>query len=267
LTEYGHLLDAATNAALAGGDVVRGFFGGARNVREKAPGDWVSEADISSEAAIKRSLEEAAPDIPFFGEEGGGEHAALGWYVDPLDGTANFLHGFRAVGVSVALVADDRPVVGVVHSPLLDHTWRAVTGQGAERDGVAIRVSDRAPAQAICATGFPFRLKHQVWDHYVPAFLAAFETFEDLRRVGGASLDLCWTADGTFDGFFELRLGTWDVAAGALVVREAGGVVSDWEGDDTQWLRSGDILAGNPAVHAALLEKIAGAREPGAPAR
>jgi myo-inositol-1(or 4)-monophosphatase len=251
------LLDAAERAARTGGDVVRGFFGGAREVRAKAPGDWVSEADFGSEAAIKASLEESAPGIPFFGEETGGVHSDLGWYVDPLDGTANFLHGFPAVGVSVALVHDGRPVVGVVHAPLLGHTWSASAGGGARRDGVPVTVSGRAPAEAICATGFPFRLKDQVWDSYVPAFLAAFTTFEDLRRVGGASLDLCWVADGTFDGFFELRLGTWDVAAGGLVVREAGGVVTDWDGDDGEWLRSGNILAGNPAVHRTLREEVA----------
>jgi len=114
-------------------------------------------------------------------------------------------------------------------------------------------VSGRAPDQAIVATGFPFRRKDLV-ERYLRAFTASFARFEDLRRVGGASLDLCWTGEGVFDGFFELRLGPWDVAAGAIIVREAGGVVTDWQGDERAFLRSGDILAGPPAVHAALLE-------------
>jgi myo-inositol-1(or 4)-monophosphatase len=243
------LCEAALEAASAGGDVLRRYFGAGRGVRAKAPGDWVSEADLESEAAVKASLAGAQPGIPFFGEETGGEHADVGWYVDPLDGTANFLHGFDAVGVSIALVANDRPVVGVVHAPLLGRTFWAIDGGGAWRDGAALAVSDRTVDEAICATGFPFRRKAQVGDRYLDAFRRAFATFEDLRRVGAASLDLCWVAEGVFDGFFELQLGTWDVAAGALVVREAGGTVTDWDGDATQWLRSGDILAGPPAIH------------------
>ena len=114
-----------------------------------------------------------------------------------------------------------------------------------------IHVSGRSPEQAIVATGFPFRHK-ELLVRYEPAFTAALHTFEDIRRVGGASLDLCWTAEGVFDGYFELRLGPWDVAAGAIIVREAGGVVTDWTGDPGSWLATGDILAGPPAVHAVL---------------
>jgi myo-inositol-1(or 4)-monophosphatase len=107
--------------------------------------------------------------------------------------------------------------------------------------------------QGIVATGFPFRRK-DLLPRYEPAFLNALHRFEDLRRAGAASLDLCWTAQGVFDGYFELSLGPWDVAAGALLVREAGGVVTDWEGDDRAWLRSGNILAAPPQVHAELLQ-------------
>ena len=119
-----------------------------------------------------------------------------------------------------------------------------------------IRVSERAPAQAICATGFPFRHKDLI-DGYLAVFAAAMRSLEDLRRVGGASLDLSWTAQGVFDGYFELALGPWDVAAGGLLVREAGGVVTDWAGDDREWLASGNVVAGSPAVHEFLLELIA----------
>ena len=128
---------------------------------------------------------------------------------------------------------------------------------GAFRDGVPISVSERAPEQAIVATGFPFRRKHLL-PEYLATFEAAIHRFEDLRRVGAASLDLCWTGDGTFDGFFELRLGPWDVAAGALVIREAGGIVTDWAGDPDAWLASGNILAAPPAIHTALLELSSG---------
>ncbi len=254
------LLDAAGAAAAAGAAIVADAFGGARNVREKGPGDWVSDADTASEQAVRTVLHDAAPGLAFFGEEGGGERADVGWFVDPLDGTANFVHGFPMVGVSVALVADAVPVVGVVRAPMLGDVYSARLGGGAFCNGEPLRVSDRVPGSAICATGFPFRAKRDRLPEYFPVFERALLTFEDLRRAGAASMDLAWTAAGVFDGYFEQNLGTWDVAAGALIVREAGGVVTDWRGDDRAWLTSGDIVAGPPAVHARILEVIAGAR-------
>ena len=246
------LLVAADRAARAGGEVVRAHFGAPPGVREKSPGDWVTAADVASETAVREVLERET-GLPVFGEEEGGERAETGWLVDPLDGTANFVHGLDAVGVSVGLVSGGEPVAGVVHAPMLQRCFAAARGLGAFRDGAPIRVSERVPEGAIVATGFPFRRK-ELRDRYERAFHAALHRFEDLRRAGAASLDLCWTAEGVFDGFFELRLGPWDVAAGAIIVREAGGVVTDWEGDDRAFLRSGNILAAPPSVHAALLE-------------
>ncbi len=251
------LLDAACRAADAGARVVLDAFGGARNVREKGPGDWVSDADTASEAAVQAVLHDAAPELAFFGEETGGERADVGWFVDPLDGTANFVHGFPMVGVSVALVADGVPVVGVVHAPISGDVYAARQGGGAFCNDDPIRVSDRVSESAICATGFPFRAKRERLPEYFPVFERALLTFEDLRRAGAASMDLAWTAAGVFDGYFEQNLGTWDVAAGALLVRESGGVVTDWQGDDRAWLQSGDIVAAPPAVHARILDVIA----------
>lgn len=249
------LVESAEVAARIGGAIVTERFGRlAEIVTDKGPpGDYVSEVDLASEAAIRASLAAAAPHIDFFGEEGGGDRGRLGWVVDPLDGTANFLHGFPVVGVSVALVEDGRPVVGVVHAPLLGQTYTGARGQGAFRNGRRLAVAARPVERAICATGFPFKVKRRL-DRYRPVFDRAFVAFEDLRRAGAASLDLAWSAAGVFDGFFELSLGPWDVAAGALLVTEAGGVVTDWEGDGQAWLTSGDILAGPPAVHRALLD-------------
>jgi myo-inositol-1(or 4)-monophosphatase len=202
---------------------------------------------------VRGALLAAEPEIPVFGEEEGGERAALGWLVDPLDGTTNFLHGFPVVGVSVGLVASGRPVVGVVHAPLLGTTYTAIRGGGAACNGEPLHVSTRPPAQSVCATGFPFR-HPELRAGFVGTFARALEAFEDLRRAGAASLDLAWTAAGVFDGYFELALGPWDVAAGALLVREAGGVVTDWAGDPDAWLDSGDIVVGNPAVHRRILD-------------
>jgi myo-inositol-1(or 4)-monophosphatase len=251
------LLDAARRGAAAGAAIVLDAFGDAANVRTKGPGDWVSDADTSSEHAIRAVLHDAAPELAFFGEETGGDRADVGWFVDPLDGTANFVHGFPVVGVSVALVADGRPVVGVVHAPMLGKIYAARLGGGATCNDAPIRVGDRQPEQAICATGFPFRSKRDRLPEYFPVFERALLSFEDLRRAGSASLDLSWTAAGVFDGYFEQALGTWDVAAAALLVREAGGVVTDWQGDDRAWLQSGDIVAAPGPVHERILEVIA----------
>ena len=252
------LLDVAVTAAHSGGEIVRAAFGSARDVQEKGPGDYVSETDMASERAVRAVLLDADPTLPVFGEEEGGERAAAGWLVDPLDGTANFLHGFPIVGVSVGLVVDGRPVVGVVHAPMLGDTYTARAGGGAHCNGRPIRVSTRSPEQGISATGFPFRKKRERLGEYKPVFDRALVTFEDLRRAGAASLDLAWTAAGVFDGYFEQALGPWDVAAGAVLVREAGGVVTDWVGDDDAWLTSGDIVAAPPVAHARLLELIRG---------
>jgi myo-inositol-1(or 4)-monophosphatase len=174
-----------------------------------------------------------------------------------LDGTTNFLHRFPAVAVSVALVEDGRPVVGVVHAPFLDETYRAARGGGAQVTRGAgapeepLGVSDRPVEQGVVGTGFPFRRK-DLLPRYLATMTRALERFEDLRRPGAAALDLAWVASGVFDGFFELSLNAWDVAAGALLIEEAGGVVTDWNGGDGYL--AGDILAGSPPVHAALLE-------------
>jgi myo-inositol-1(or 4)-monophosphatase len=253
------LLEVARRAAAAGAGVVLEAFGSAHNVRAKGPGDWVSDTDTASEVAVEALLRDAAPELAFFGEETGGVRSEVGWFVDPLDGTANFVHGLPVVGVSVALVAEGRPVVGVVDAPMLGHVYWARLGGGAFCDGEPLRVADRPPEEAICATGFPFRSKRDRLPEYLPVFERALAGFEDLRRAGAASLDLAWTAAGVFDGYFEQSLGTWDVAAGGLLVREAGGVVTDWQGDDVAWLDSGDVLAAPPRVHERLLEVVASA--------
>ncbi len=249
----------AERAARAGGEIVRASFGRALDIREKSAGDWVSATDVGSEQSIRDSLQRESK-LPVFGEEQGGDAFDTGWLVDPLDGTANFLHGFEAVGVSIGLIEDGEPVAGVVYAPMLEKCFVAARGRGAFRDARRIHASTRDPSRAIVATGFPFRRK-ELLDVYEPALGRALRGFEDLRRVGAASLDLCWTAEGVLDGFFELRLGPWDVAAGALIVQEAGGIVTDWRGDDRAWLRSGDILAAPPAVHDVLLRSVANDRE------
>jgi myo-inositol-1(or 4)-monophosphatase len=251
------LLAVAEHAASRGCEVVRDRT--ERAATAKGTGDYVTAVDLASERAITALLREATPDIPVLGEEEGG--AALGagrsWVVDPLDGTTNFVHGFPVVGVSVALVEEGRPVAGAVEAPFLGGRWAGARGRGAfgirdpDASPVRLAVSTRGPAQAVVGTGFPFRHKDAL-PRYLRVMEGALERFEDLRRPGAAALDLAWVAAGVFDGFFELGLSPWDVAAGALLIEEAGGVVTDWEGDG-RYLE-GNILAGPPAVHASLLE-------------
>ncbi|MGH2630658.1 MAG: inositol monophosphatase family protein [Actinomycetota bacterium] len=249
----------AARAAERGAQVVRAAgLGGAAGLRAKAlPGDYVTSVDLDAERAIGELLAVEGGGVPMHGEESGGSGVSDAWVVDPLDGTTNFAHGFRAVGVSVALVREGKPVAGAVVAPFLSEAWVAGRGEGAWSIGpeaeapVRLRVSDRSVERAVVATGFPFRRKDLLSTRYLPLFEGALSRFEDLRRPGAAALDLAWVAAGVFDGFFELALAPWDVAAGGLLIEEAGGLVSDWGGGDG-WL-AGDMLAGGAAVHEELL--------------
>jgi len=219
----------------------------------KGRGDYVTATDRRSEEAILEVLARDAPGVPVLAEERGGTRAGTMWAVDPLDGTTNFVHGFPSVGISVALLEQGSPVIGVVLAPFLGYEFSGARGEGAFGNGERLphlRAVD--PASAVVATGFPFRNK-QLLPRYLSMMSRALDRFEDLRRAGAAALDLAWTAAGTFDGFFELGLNTWDVAAGAALVREVGGRVTDWSGGES-WLETGNILAAPAPVHGVLLE-------------
>jgi myo-inositol-1(or 4)-monophosphatase len=250
----------AVRAAELGAAIVRSAGLGTRAaVQAKGlPGDYVTETDVAAERAIIELLETEGGGVGVHGEESGGVDVADAWVIDPVDGTTNFAHGFPAVGVSVALVVGGAPVAGAISAPFLGQTWMAGRGEGAWVDDAGgsrrLSVSGSDPSRAVVGTGFPFRHKEQL-PRYRRVFDGALDRFEDLWRPGGATLDLAWVAAGVFDGFFELTLAPWDVAAGGLLIEEAGGVVTDWTGGD-RWLR-GDILAGPPAVHQVLLELAA----------
>ncbi|HKA49598.1 MAG TPA: inositol monophosphatase family protein [Candidatus Dormibacteraeota bacterium] len=251
------MLDIALEAARAGAEVLRrtGLGHGSAELKQLS-GDYVTGADHASEDAIVEVLLRRAPGIPILAEERGGAPAGTRWAVDPLDGTTNFTRAVPVVGVSVALLEGGNPEVGVVIGPWLDIEFAVQRGLGATLNGKRLPPLGRGnPTTAVVATGFPFRRKDRV-GRYMPVLHGALSRFEDLRRAGAASLDLAWTACGTFDGFFELGLGTWDVAAGAALVLELGGRVSDWSGGDG-WLETGDILAAPAAVHEVLLELAA----------
>lgn len=254
------LRDLALRAAEAGAEVIRAAAapGTATVAAEiKGHGDYVTAVDRAAQAAALSALRAGAPDIGILAEEsaipGSPPPSGRSWVVDPLDGTTNFIRRFPVVGVSVGLLEDGEPVAGCVLAPLIGEGWVGARGCGAHRlDGARLAVRP-LEGGGVAATGFPFRRPENL-----PRYLAAFEKLlaatEDLRRAGAATLDLAYAAQGSFDGFFELGLSIWDVAAGALLVREAGGVVTDWRGDGNDWMRSGDILAGSPAWHERALQ-------------
>jgi myo-inositol-1(or 4)-monophosphatase len=212
-------------------------------VARKARHDYVSDVDRACEAEIVREISRFYPDHAFLCEEGGarGEGDTV-WIIDPLDGTSNYLHGIPHFAVSIAQQVNGRTEHAVVFDPVRDEMFTASRGGGAYLDNRRIRVSARPGLEgAILATAFPFRQRRHM-NAYMRIFAAMWKEVEDFRRAGTASLDLAYVAAGRVDGFFEIGLQPWDVAAGALLVREAGGVVQDFRGsDDVE--HAGTVLA------------------------
>ena len=221
---------------------------------EKGRADFVTEVDRESERLIAETLRGAFPASAVLGEElsPGPLPAGLVWVVDPLDGTTNFLHRFPFYAVSIGAVLDGEPLAAVVQHVRLGIRYHATKGGGAWQDETRLHVSTiREPRQALIGTGFPFKFMDQL-PQYQAQFAAVVAGAAGLRRPGSAALDLCDVAAGRFDGFWELVLAPWDVAAGTLIVREAGGLVTGLDGE-TQVVRHGSIVAGNPVIHAWLL--------------
>jgi myo-inositol-1(or 4)-monophosphatase len=231
----------------------------------KGPADFVSDVDRGAEAIVRDALLAAFPDAVFLGEETYDPEASLGealsFVVDPLDGTTNFLHGFPWYAVSIGAAWAGEPIAGVVRNVPTGETFLARRGGGAwrERDGVAgrerIHVSSVTdPARALIGTGFPFKSISQI-DAYQRHFAAIAAKTAGIRRPGAAALDLCDVACGRFEGFWELTLSPWDLAAGITIVREAGGVITDLDGGEARIAHTG-LVVGSPAMHAWLLATI-----------
>jgi len=225
----------------------------------KSRNDWVSRADRESEAAIVTFIREHCPDDAILGEEGGiSAEGTSGrtWIIDPLDGTSNYLQHFPMWSISIAVKTNAEITAGVVHEPLRDLFFTAERGAGAFRNGVRMNVSNQETLESsFLATGFPFRAQQFV-AVYCAIFQDVISVAKGVRRAGSAALDLAYTAAGIFDGFFELHLSPWDIAAGSLLVTEAGGVFSDFSGGD-RWLERGNIVGASPGVHRDLLRVLA----------
>ena len=254
------LLAVAMTAAQLGGEILRRHFRALdpAEITEKTQNDFVSVADRASEEAIAAYLRRATPDFGLLAEERGASGAAgARWVVDPLDGTANFVHGFPHFAVSVGLVVDGVVEVGAVLDVMRDELFTASRGNGAYCNGRRLSVSGREGlVGAFLTTGFPFRV-HRFIDVYLAVFRDVFLQVAAIRRPGAAALDLAHTAAGIFDGFFEFCLSPWDIAAGALLVREAGGVVTNLDGGDDIFTH-GNVVAATPGVQFKLRAAIAG---------
>lgn len=228
------------------------------DVREKQAADFVSEVDTGAEARIRDVLARLVPGSTVVGEELSPTAPMAGetvFVVDPLDGTTNFLHGFPAYAVSIAALADGETVAGVVLNIPAGELYTATLGGGAWRDGVRIRVSGvDTPRRALIGTGFPFKHLEFV-ESYVGQFERITRAQAGIRRAGSAALDLAWVASSQFDGFWESRLAPWDIAAGILLVREAGGRVTDLEGRDLVPAHT-SVVASNGVLHEWMIQVL-----------
>ncbi len=255
---YQELVDTATVAARAGAEVLRRYFRSSDlEVSNKGRHDLVSQADYESEEQIVATIRRRYPDHRILAEEGGASagDSEFEWLIDPLDGTANFVHGLPVFCISIACRHRRQVVAATVLEPIGDNLFSAARGSGARWNGREMRVSSRRGLdEAFLATGFPFRARGAL-DAYLDIFRDVFLEVSSVRRCGAAALDLAYTAAGVYDGFFEFRLSPWDFAAGALLIEESGGLVTDLDGGDG-YFTGGSLVAGPPGLHAELLRVV-----------
>jgi myo-inositol-1(or 4)-monophosphatase len=224
----------------------------------KGRNEFVTQVDRAAEQIIIEHIRKHYPEHGFLGEESGAQGSSdHQWIIDPLDGTTNFIHGFPVFAVSIGLAVKGRVEHGVVYDPMRQEIFAASRGQGALLDDRRIRVSRCGTLErALIGTGFPYRGDSIATGRYLAMLKVVIESTAGVRRPGAAALDLCYVAAGRLDGFWELGLKPWDMAAGSLIIREAGGRISDFQGGDG-YLESGSVIAGNPKIYAALSKLLA----------
>ncbi len=254
------MLNIAVRAARSAGNVITRYVSrlDTLSITSKQRNDFVSEVDHLAEQEIIAVLRKAFPSHGILAEESGeqGRDDEYQWVIDPLDGTTNFLHGFPQFAVSIALKHRGRLDQGVIYDPMRQELFTASKGAGAQLNNKRIRVTSRKTLEgALLGTGFPFR-QQQHLDAYLEMFRALFADTAGIRRAGAASLDLAYVAAGRLDGFWEIGLSEWDMAAGALMIREAGGLITDFGGGE-DYLESGNVVAATPKLHHILLQSIA----------
>jgi myo-inositol-1(or 4)-monophosphatase len=252
-------LDIATIAAIAGGAELKRYWGNLSNIQEKGrPGDLVTEADKAAEAAVLKVLQRHLPDHGILAEEGGqlgNAQSEFLWAIDPLDGTTNYAHQYPFVAVSIGLMINGVPQVGIVYNPILEECFAAATGLGATCNHQPIRVSSTQQLnQSLLVTGFAYD-RTQTTDNNYAEFAHLTHLTQGVRRSGSAALDLAYVARGSLDGYWERGLSPWDMVAGIVLVREAGGQVTAYDGSAFN-LKSGRILATNGQLHASLSREL-----------
>lgn len=253
------MLNIAVRAARSAGTIIVRSLEKSHNLQidKKGQNDFVTEVDRQAEASIINTLSKAYPDHGILAEESGvqagkDDHQ---WIIDPLDGTTNFLHRNPQFCVSIALKYKNRLEQALIYDPLRDELYTASRGQGAFLNGRRVRVSRLTSLDgALLGTGFPFRMQHHIHT-YLNTFNALFSLVSDVRRAGSAALDLAYVAAGRLDGFWEIGLGEWDMAAGSLLIQEAGGLISDFSGGN-DYMKTGNIVAGTPKVFKGILQTI-----------
>ncbi len=252
------MLSIAIRAARNAGDlIIRSSDNLDRlTIRKKSSNDFVSEIDRMAEQEIIRVIKAAYPDHGILAEESGFQQGNdYIWVIDPLDGTTNFLHGYPQFAVSIAVKNKGKIELGVIYDPLRDELFTAEKGGGATLNNRRIRVTRQTNLnEALIGTGFPFKYPQHL-DAYLEMFKALTLNTAGIRRAGSAALDLAYLAAGRLDGFWEIGLKEWDMAAGILIVKEAGGVVSDFEFNDN-YLASGHVICGNPKMHQSIYQMI-----------
>lgn len=252
------MLNIAIRAARAAGDLIVREMDRVSDISVdiKGKNDFVTEVDKQAENIIISTIKNSYPDHAFLGEETGqsGESDFL-WIIDPLDGTTNFLHGFPHFAISIALQHRGRLDQAVVYDPLKQELFTASQGKGAQLNNKKIRVTTQKTLDgALLGTGFPFG-ESQELENFINTFKTLYPMVAGIRRAGAASLDLAYVACGRLDGFWEYRLKPWDIAAGALLVQEAGGLVSDMLGDN-HYMENGNIVTGNPKIFKDMLKNL-----------
>lgn len=259
MSDYSKELEMAINAAEEAALLIKKYRdNGNLGIKFKGKNDMVTDADLSSEKKIMEIINDTYPDDEIMAEETANNKALpekRTWIIDPIDGTTNFTHGFPIYCVSIALWENREAKVGVLLEVNSGELYTAVKGQGAFLNGKTIQVSDvDDPQHSLIGTGFPYNDMSLVED-YIRFFKNMLYETQGVRRPGSAAYDLCCVASGSFDGFYEYSLNPWDVGAASLIIQEAGGVVTDWLGEDN-WLYGQRIVAGNPKIHRFLLESI-----------
>jgi myo-inositol-1(or 4)-monophosphatase len=260
--EYNDLVKLAERAAIRAAEYIRGAMRPAVNTwTEKGQHDFATEVDRAAEGLIAETLTRDEPESVIVGEELSPQRTLKGrlvWIVDPLDGTTNFLHGYPQYAVSIAAQVDGELAAGVVHDICRDRSYTAARGGGAYEEGTRLGVSAvMEPGRALIGTGFPFKTLHLL-QQYLSQFAAVLGATSGIRRAGSAALDLADVAAGRLDAFWELHLSPWDKAAGTLLIREAGGVVTrpDGSADVLSGQQNGAIVAGNAAMQRWLLDLL-----------